>query len=120
MHGPTFMGNPLACRVACESIDLLLNSPWQERVEMIEGKLRTGLASCKDMAPVKDVRVLGAIGVVELHEVPDHRALQQQFVDKRVWIRPFSRLVYIMPAYIIDEKDLDFLIKKTVEVVGDL
>jgi adenosylmethionine-8-amino-7-oxononanoate aminotransferase len=120
MHGPTFMGNPLACRVACESIDLLLDSPWQERIKVIESKLRAGLAPCKEMAPVKDVRVLGAIGVVELHEAPDHRALQQQFVDKLVWIRPFSRLVYIMPAYIIDEDDLGFLIEKMVEVVGDL
>ena len=78
------------------------------------------MAPCHDLASVKDVRVLGAIGVIELHEVPDHRALQQQFVDKLVWIRPFSRLVYIMPAYTIDEDELDFLIEKMVEVVGDL
>lgn len=120
MHGPTFMGNPLACRIACESIDLLLESPWQERVLAIEGRLQAGLAPCRDLAPVKDVRVLGAIGVVELHEIPDHRALQQQFVDKLVWIRPFSRLVYIMPAYIIAEDDLDFLIAKMVEVLKEL
>ncbi|MEN8136706.1 MAG: adenosylmethionine--8-amino-7-oxononanoate transaminase [Thermodesulfobacteriota bacterium] len=120
MHGPTFMGNPLACRVACESIDLLLDSPWQERVKVIESKLGAGLMACHDLALVKDVRVLGAIGVVELHEAPDHRALQQQFVDKLVWIRPFGRLVYIMPAYIIDEDDLDFLIAKMVEAIGDL
>ncbi len=120
MHGPTFMGNPLACRVACASIDLLLDSPWQERVQAIESKLRSGLAPCKDLVPVKDVRVLGAIGVIELHKVPDHRVLQRQFVDKLVWIRPFGRLVYIMPSYIINEEDLDFLLGKMVEVVGDL
>jgi adenosylmethionine-8-amino-7-oxononanoate aminotransferase len=120
MHGPTFMGNPLACRVACASIDLLLDSPWQARINTIESKLRVGLAPCLDLAPVKDVRVLGAIGVVELHKGPDHRVLQQKFVDKLVWIRPFGRLVYIMPAYIIDEEDLDFLIRSMVEVIGDL
>lgn len=120
MHGPTFMGNPLACRVACESIDLLLASPWQARIMAIEARLRVGLAACRELAVVKDVRVLGAIGVVELHAVPDHRALQRRFVDHLVWIRPFGRLIYLMPAYIIDEGDLDFLIEQTVAVVGEL
>jgi adenosylmethionine-8-amino-7-oxononanoate aminotransferase len=120
MHGPTFMGNPLACRVACESIDLLLASPWQARIMAIEARLRAGLAACRELAVVKDVRVLGAIGVVELHAVPDHRALQRRFVDHLVWIRPFGRLIYLMPAYIIDEGDLDFLIEQTVAVVGEL
>lgn len=120
MHGPTFMGNPLACRIACESIDLLLDSPWRARVRMIESKLQAGLAPCKDLPSVKDVRVLGAIGVVELREKPDLRILQQQFVDKLVWIRPFDRLVYIMPSYIITEADLDLLTNRMVEVVGNL
>lgn len=120
MHGPTFMGNPLACRVACASIDLLLDSPWQERIKTIESKLLAGLVVCRDLAVVKDVRVLGAIGVIELHELPDHRVLQRQFVDKLVWIRPFGRLIYIMPAYIIAEDELAFLIEKMVEVVGEL
>jgi adenosylmethionine-8-amino-7-oxononanoate aminotransferase len=120
MHGPTFMGNPLACRVACESIDLLLASPWQERIKAIAGKLSIGLAGCRELAVVKDVRVLGAIGVIELHEAPDHRALQQRFVDQLVWIRPFGRLIYLMPAYIIGEDDLDYLIEKVVAVVGEL
>ncbi|MDT8335074.1 MAG: adenosylmethionine--8-amino-7-oxononanoate transaminase [Desulfurivibrionaceae bacterium] len=120
MHGPTFMGNPLACRVACESIDLLLESPWRERIASIEEKLRSGLAPCREFAAVKEVRVLGAIGVVELHEEPDHRALQRKLVDKLVWIRPFSRLVYIMPAYNINPVDLGFLIEKMVEAVGEL
>lgn len=120
MHGPTFMGNPLACRVACESIDLLLESPWQERIGMVEAGLRFGLAPCIGLATVKDVRVLGAIGVVELNEAPDLRAIQQQFVDKLVWIRPFGRLVYIMPSYVITAEDLDFLLAKMVEVVSGL
>jgi adenosylmethionine-8-amino-7-oxononanoate aminotransferase len=120
MHGPTFMGNPLACRVACESIDLLLESPWRERIGNIEGKLRTGLAPCREFAAVKEVRTLGAIGVAELHEAPDLRALQRKFVDRLVWIRPFGRLVYIMPAFTIGENELDFLIEKMVEVLGEL
>ncbi len=120
MHGPTFMGNPLACRIACESIDLLLESPWRERVATIENRLRTALAPCREFAAVKEVRVLGAIGVVELHEAPDLRALQQKLVDKLVWVRPFGRLVYIMPAYNINEDDLAFLIGKMVEAVGEL
>jgi adenosylmethionine-8-amino-7-oxononanoate aminotransferase len=120
MHGPTFMGNPLACRVACESIDLLLESPWQERIRNIEDKFRAGLAPCRDLAPVADVRVLGAIGVVELHEAPDLSSLQAKLVDKQVWVRPFGRLVYIMPAYNIDMEDLDFLIEKMVEAIGEL
>ncbi|MFO7605922.1 MAG: adenosylmethionine--8-amino-7-oxononanoate transaminase [Desulfurivibrionaceae bacterium] len=120
MHGPTFMGNPLACRIACESIDLLLESPWQERIANIEEKLRSGLAPCREFAAVKEVRVLGAIGVVELHETPDLSALQQKLVDKLVWVRPFGRLVYIMPAYNINEDDLSFLVGKMVEAVGEL
>jgi adenosylmethionine-8-amino-7-oxononanoate aminotransferase len=120
MHGPTFMANPLACRVACASIDLLLESPWQERVAAIAARLQEGLAECRDLQAVRDVRVLGAIGVVELAELPDHRLLQQQFVDKLVWIRPFGRLVYIMPAYNIGEDDLDMLIDRLVEVVSGL
>ena len=120
MHGPTFMANPLACRVACASIDLLLESPWQERIRKIEGFLRDGLAECRDMASVRDVRVLGAIGVVELEELPDHRNLQKRFVDEQVWIRPFGRLVYVMPSYPIGEEDLATLIRKMVKVVGEL
>ena len=120
MHGPTFMANPLACRVACASIDLLLGSPWQERVAAIAVRLQEGLAECLELQAVRDVRVLGAIGVVELAEQPDHRLLQQQFVDKLVWIRPFGRLVYIMPAYNIGKDDLDMLIGKLVEVVSEL
>ena len=120
MHGPTFMANPLACRVACASIDLLLDSPWQAQVQDIQDLLMDGLAECSDMAAVRDVRVLGAIGVVELEELPDHRLLQQRFVDKLVWIRPFSRLVYIMPSYNIGKNDLGILVKMLVEVVSEL
>ncbi|MEN8142535.1 MAG: adenosylmethionine--8-amino-7-oxononanoate transaminase [Thermodesulfobacteriota bacterium] len=120
MHGPTFMGNPLACRVACESIDLLLETPWQDKIRAIEGKMRQGLLPCTGLKTVSDVRVLGAIGVVELKEQPDLRFLQQRFVDREVWIRPFGRLVYIMPSYSISDQDLDKLLGVMVETLAEL
>ena len=109
MHGPTFMANPLACQVANASIDLLLASPWKHRIEEIEAQLKTELSSCQEYSIVKDVRVKGAIGVVELHESVDMKTMQADFVALGVWIRPFNKLVYIMPPYIIDKNDLSKL-----------
>ncbi len=109
MHGPTFMGNPLACSAALESIRLLQTSPWQKNIKNIEKRLRSGLAPCKKLALVNEVRVLGAIGVVELKQAVDMSKIQQAFVDAGVWIRPFGKLIYLMPPYVIQDNELDIL-----------
>ncbi len=106
MHGPTFMANPLACAVACASIEELLATPWQARVLHIEAVLREQLLPLLDSSKVADVRVLGAIGVVDMREPVDVARIQEQFVAQGVWIRPFGKLVYIMPAYLMEDVDL--------------
>jgi len=118
MHGPTFMGNPLACSIAQSSIELLLESPWQSHIKRIECQLREDLAPCAEFDHVVEVRILGGIGVVELTQAVNLPVIQRQFVDQGVWVRPFGKLVYVMPPYIIDEQDLARLTSAIVKIVS--
>ena len=120
MHGPTFMANPLACATALASLQLLLESPWQESVQNIERGLRRGLKPCLAFAQVRDVRVLGAIGVVELEKPVNLKQVQPLFVAEGVWVRPFGKLVYLMPPFIISDEDLEALTAAVVRVIGSL
>ena len=118
MHGPTFMGNPLACSIACASLDRLSDNSPLPRIGEIEGILRRELAPAAALPQVADVRTLGAIGVIELHRSVDMATLQQRFVDEGVWVRPFGRLVYAMPPYIIKDQELETLARAMVRVVA--
>jgi adenosylmethionine-8-amino-7-oxononanoate aminotransferase len=105
-HGPTFMGNPLAAAVACASIDLLLGQDWALEVKRIESGLREGLAEAAPLPGVRDVRVLGAIGVVQLDHPVDMAAATRAAVRSGVWLRPFRDLVYTMPPYVTGDEDV--------------
>ena len=120
MHGPTFMANPMACSVANASIELLLSQNWQEKISSIEDWLEQGLVRCKALPAVKTVRVLGAIGVVELNEPVDMKSIQPAFVKQGVWVRPFGRLVYLMPPYIIEQDELATLTDAVYQVISGL
>lgn len=120
MHGPTFMANPLACAVALKSTELLLSQDWQSNIQRIEQVLKHYLHRLDDQAHIQDVRVLGAIGVVELKQNVDMKTLQQCFVERGVWIRPFGKLVYVMPPFVISDVELTELLTQLVSVVMEL
>ncbi len=120
MHGPTFMANPLACAAAVASIDLLMAGDWQARVGGIARQLTRELEACRGLAAVADVRVLGAIGIVETHMAIDLPALTARFIDAGVWLRPFGRLVYVMPPYVISPEDLSMLTGAIACVLADI
>lgn len=109
MHGPTFMGNPLAASISRASIELLVESPWQRRLAALERRLARGLAPARELPGVADVRVLGAIGVIEARNPLDVGHVQELLLERGVWLRPFGRLLYAMPPYILDESDTDTL-----------
>ncbi|WP_102796848.1 adenosylmethionine--8-amino-7-oxononanoate transaminase [Bowmanella denitrificans] len=119
MHGPTYMGNPLACAVANASLEILQQGHWQTQVSQIERQLRAELLPLSNLSAVADTRVLGAIGVVECKTAVDVARLQRKFVSQGVWIRPFGKLVYIMPPYIINQDDLSQIIRAIASALAD-
>jgi len=109
MHGPTFMANPLACAVANASLDMLERSDWKRQVEGLNSGLNRLLQPARSLAYVEDVRVLGAIGVIQVTQAVDLGIIQKMFVDEGIWVRPFGKLVYVMPPYVMSPEDLALL-----------
>jgi adenosylmethionine-8-amino-7-oxononanoate aminotransferase len=119
MHGPTFMANPLACAVANASLELLETGEWQQQIIFIEGYLKENLLPLNNHSRVKNVRVLGGIGVVETISAVNMACIQKRFVELGVWIRPFGKLIYIMPPFISNDKDLEMLVNAITIVLDE-
>ena len=120
MHGPTFMANPLATAIAYASIDLLLSQDWKTIIGNLEHQLLKGLEPAREFKHVADVRVIGSIGVIELKQAVDMADIQQRLVDQGIWVRPFGKLVYTIPPYIIDNNDLATLTAGLVDAVKNI
>jgi adenosylmethionine-8-amino-7-oxononanoate aminotransferase len=121
MHGPTFMGNPLACAVSLASTKLLLSEPWQERIFAIEKIMKEKLAPAASRDYVKEVRVLGGIGVIETQDITDTGAFQKLCVEKGVWIRPFGHNAYIMPPYMaVSDEQVEYLCEALIEILDEM
>jgi len=118
MHGPTYMANPLACTVALANINLLFSYDWQKKVKNIEKILKIGLEKISKNKAIKEFRVIGAIGVLEMKDKVNVASIQKRFVEHGIWLRPFSNLIYIMPPYIISKKDLNFFIEQLDKVIS--
>ena len=119
MHGPTFMANPLACSAANASIALLLSQDWPATIMRIERQLSAGLEPARQYSGVVDVRVLGAIGVIELEKPVVMEKIQPMFVERGIWIRPFGKLVYTMPPFVISDNELKELTEKIINIIGE-
>lgn len=119
MHGPTFMANPLACAVACASIDLMASQDMSSVVGKMESSLKELLTPARDLKSVADVRVLGSIGVVEVKKPVDVGTFQKECVRRGIWVRPFGRNVYVMPPYVTPDEDLATLCREMVSILRD-
>ena len=118
MHGPTYMANPLACTVALANINLLFSYDWQKKVKNIEKILKIGLEKISKNKSIKEFRVIGAIGVLEMKDKVNVASIQKRFVEHGIWLRPFSNFIYIMPPYIISKKDLNFFMEQLDKVIS--
>jgi adenosylmethionine-8-amino-7-oxononanoate aminotransferase len=120
MHGPTFMANALACAVGLAAVDLLLEQDWRSRVSSVEAGLRTGLAPAASLPGVADVRVLGAIGVIEMDKPVDLRVATPAALQRGVWLRPFRNLIYVMPPYICTPEEIEQITSAVIGVARTL
>ena len=118
MHGPTFMGNPLACSVANASIDLLLSQDWHANIDRIESVLQQHIQAFSDLDTVAETRVLGAIGVIEMKDPVNLAEIQRQFVEQGIWVRPYGKLVYVMPPFVIKNPELELLMKGIYKILS--